>query len=160
MQDTATQKELAELIGYTPRRIRDINAALAEDKKFFVTCEDGKYDVKIFVKRWIDYVLYQALDGVSDLDAVKAEHEIVKKEKTEIEVAKMKGDLVDAQEVMRLWGSIANTVMQNMLHLPTKLAPMVIGLTNQNVIAEIMEKEIRIVLEAIADTPVEEESEE
>lgn len=159
IQETAFIKDLAELVGYTDRRIRDINKNLDDDRKLLVKHKEGQYDVKIFINRWTDYIRCQALEGITDLDAVKAEHELVKKEKTEIEVRRMRGELIEVQAVKALWGEIINTVMQNMIHLPSKIAPMVIGKTNQNEIANIIDVEISNVLDIIADTPVPDDSE-
>ena len=57
-------------------------------------------------------------------------------------------------EVKRLWGEIANTVMQNLIHLPSKLAPMLTMMDNTDVIADIIDREIRTVLEALSETPL------
>ena len=89
-----------------------------------------------------------------DLDAVKAQHETVKMRKTQLEVDRMEGSLVDVQDVRKLWGDIANTIMQNMLHLPSTLAPMVQGMENVEIIDKVIDTEIRKVLEALSDTPL------
>lgn len=52
-----------------------------------------------------------------DLEAVKAKHEKVKTQKTELEVARMRGQLIDVADVKRLWGDIANTLSKNLLHI-------------------------------------------
>jgi phage terminase Nu1 subunit (DNA packaging protein) len=78
----------------------------------------------------------------------------VKTKKTELEVAKMEGRLVDVQDVRRLWGDIANTVMQNMIHLPSKVAPMVVMMKSAEQIAAIIDREVRDILNSIADAPV------
>ena len=57
-------------------------------------------------------------------------------------------------DVWRLWGDIANTVMQNLIHLPSKIAPMVQMMDNVEVIASIIDEEIRKILEEIAETPL------
>lgn len=56
MSNTAfTKKELASFAGYTYRRLYDIDMALPEDKKLFVKSENGKYDIALFIQRWVDY---------------------------------------------------------------------------------------------------------
>ncbi|MDO4647619.1 MAG: hypothetical protein Q4B26_03130 [Eubacteriales bacterium] len=150
-----TKKELANAAGYTYRRIYDIDKSLPEDKKLFVEAEGGKYDLAVFVQRWVDYnVRLSEKEEYIDLEKVKAQHEKVKTQKTELEVARMKGQLVDVQDIRRLWGNIANTVMQNMIHLPSKIAPMLQMLDNTEVISSIIDEEIRKILEEIADTPL------
>lgn len=149
-----TKKELASIAGYTYRRLYDIDRDLPPDKKLFVAGEGGKYDLAIFVQRWVDYNVHNETEDIEDLDIVKARHEAVKIEKTELEVARMRGQLIDVQDVKRLWGDIANTVMQNMIHLASKIAPMLRMMDNTEVIANLIDTEVRKTLTDIADTPL------
>lgn len=143
------------MAGYTYRRLYDIDRDLPEGKKLFVKGEDGKYDLAIFVQKWVEYnVANEVSDEWADLDLVKAKHEVVKTQKTELEVARMRGQLVDVSDVRRLWGDIANTVMQNLIHLPSKLAPMLQMLDSVEIIASIIDEEIRKILTEIAETPL------
>ena len=151
-----TKKELATLAGYTYRRLHDIDMELPKDKKLFVRSEadDKKYDPAVFVQRWVEYNVNNETDGIEDLDAVRARHEAVKIEKTELEVARMRGALIDVQDVKRLWGDVANTVMQNMIHLASKVAPMVRMMDNTEMIANVIDTEVRKTLTDIANTPL------
>lgn len=150
-----TKKELASIAGYTYRRLYDIDRDLPKDKKLFVASEDGKkFDLALFVQRWVAYNVDSECSDADDLDVVKARHEIVKTQKTELEVARMRGQLIDVQDVRRLWGDVANTVTQNMIRLPSKLAPMLLMMDNVQQIAQIIEEEIRKVLNEVADTPL------
>lgn len=149
-----TKKELATVAGYSYRRLHDIDRDLPEGKKLFVQGEGGKYDLSIFVQKWVEYNVANETQDLYDLDLVKAKHEVVKTQKTELEVAKIKGQLIDVQDAKKLWGDIANTVMQNLIHLPNKVAPMLQMLDNVEVIADIIDTEIRKALEEIASTPL------
>ncbi len=149
-----TKKELAQVAGYTYRRLYDINQSLPEDGKLFVCGKDGKCDLEIFVRRWVQYNVNRETGDDKSLDEVKAIHEKVKTRKTELEVAKMEGSLVDITDVRRLWGDIANTVMQNMLRLPSTIAPRVVMMESVEKIAGIIEMAIRETLDCIADTPI------
>lgn len=153
-----SRKELAELTGLTYRQVFNINKKLSEEddgKALFVQGEDGKKcDLAVFVQRWVNYNAEKASAACEDLDAVKAQHETVKMRKTQLEVERMEGALVDVQEVRRLWGDIANTVMQGMLHLPSTLSPMVRGLENIEVITNVIDTEIRKTLELLSETPL------
>ena len=154
MLPTMTKKELATAAGYTYRRLYDIDRSLPNDRKLFVESEDGKYDLALFVQRWVQYNVSNELGDAEDLDTVKARHEVVKTQKTELEVARMRGQLVDVQEAKKLWSDVAKTVTQNLLHVPSKAAPMVRGLDSTEIIAEIISAEIRTALENIAETPL------
>lgn len=149
-----TRKELAEVAGYTYRRLYDIDAELPDNSKLFVKGEGSKCDLALFVQRWVQYNVDKAAGDECDLDQVKAEHERVKTRKTQLEVARMEGALIDLADVRKLWGDIANTVMQSMLHLPSVIAPMVMMMDDHQRIADIIDREIRQVLNQIADTPV------
>lgn len=153
-----TKQALAELTGKTYRQIYNINKQLSEadpDKALWVQGGDAKKcDAAIFVQRWVDYNVARNSVDADDLDAVKAQHESVKMRKTQLEVDRMEGALVDVQDVKKLWGDISNTIMQGMVHLPNTLAPMVRGLENIEVINSIIDTEVRKVLESLASTPL------
>ena len=149
-----TKKELAEVAGYTYRRLYDIDKGQPDNQKLFVESKGGKYDLALFVQRWVRYNVNNETSDIDDLDTVKARHEIVKTQKTELEVAKLRGQLVEVQDVKKLWGDIANTVMQNLIHLPSKLAQQLRMMESQEKIAAILDEGIRQVLNEIAETPL------
>ena len=102
----------------------------------------------------MEYNVNNEISDTDDLDVVKARHEVIKTQKTELEVARLRGQLIDVQDVKRLWGDIANTVTKNLIHIPSKVAPMVQMMENPEIIAEIIGAEIRKALEAVAETPL------
>lgn len=154
MKNGMTKKELASLAGYTYRRLYDIDRELPQGKKLFVPNESGKYDTAQFVQNWVRYNVDNNNGDDLTLDDAKTIHEKVKTRKTELEVAKMEGNLVDVIDIKRLWGNIANTVMQNMTRLPSKIAPMVVSMQNIEVVTSIIDDEIRKVLTQISETPL------
>lgn len=158
MRMEMTKKELASIAGYTYRRLYDIDAGLPENGKLFVKGEGGKYDLALFVQRWVKYNVDHETAEEATLDEVKAIHERVKTRKTELEVARMEGALVDVNDVKKLWANVANTVMQNMLHVASKVAPTLTMMENVEQIADIIDTEIRDALNGIADTPLPEEA--
>lgn len=148
-----TKKELATIAGYSYRRLHDIDMGLPDDGKLFVKGEGGKYDLALFVQRWVRYNVDNETGDDQTLDEVKARHEIVKTRKTELEVARLEGKLVDVYEIRRLWGGVANTVMQNMLRLPSKVSPRLVMMKDSEMIASIIDQEIRDTLTLISETP-------
>lgn len=150
---TLTKKKIAELVGCSYQTLYNINKELPDDEKLFVETEGG-CDLGEFIRRWTRFHVNDAMEGVKDLDQIKAAHEKVKTRKTELEVSRMEGSLVDVGDVRRLWDDIANTVMQNALHLPATLAPMLQGQDNAEVIKAIIDREIRKVLEEISEAPL------
>lgn len=149
-----TKKELATVAGYTYRRLHDIDMSLPEDGKLFVKGEGGKCDLAVFVQRWVKYNLEKNTEDDKTLEEAKTIHEMVKTRKTELEVARLEGKLVDVTDVKKLWGDIANAVMQNMIRLPSKIAPQVTMMGSVERIRTIIDEEMRAVLASIADTPL------
>ena len=149
-----TKKELATVAGYTYRRLHDIDMSLPEDGKLFVKGEGGKCDLAVFVQRWVKYNLEKNTEDDKTLEEAKTIHEMVKTRKTELEVARLEGRLVDVNDVKKLWGDIANAVMQNMIRLPSKIAPQVTMMESVEKIKMIIDGEMRAVLAIIADTPL------
>lgn len=151
-----TKKELAQLAGYTYRRLHDIDMEQPKDKKLFVRSEvdDKKYDPAVFVQRWVAYNKASTEQESEELSVVKAQHERVKKEKTEIEVARMKGEYVELSEVHRMWGNIATIVRGRFVNLARKLAPALVMIDNPDRIEEIIERDVRDALNMIANTPL------
>lgn len=151
-----TKKELAEVAGYSYRRLHDID----KEHKLFLKSENGKYDLAFFVQAWVQY----NVDGKNDdeektLDDVKAEHEAVKIRKTQLEVAKLEGRYVDVTEIRRIWANIAATVTQALLLVPSKIAPVLVMQKDADIISGMIDREIRAVLNSIADTPLPDDAE-
>ena len=149
-----TQQELATISGYSKRHLRDLNTTLPDEKKFLVVCDDGKYDLPLFVQRWVAFNVGRTGEDKSTLDDAKTRHEIIKTQKTELEVQRLRGQLVDVQEVKVLWAKIASDVTQNLINLPKKIAPSLTMMESSEIIASLIDDEIRNILENIADTPL------
>lgn len=149
-----TKEELAQIAGYSYRQLYNINKELDEDSKIFVKSEGKGYDLALFVQRWVAYKVDEAKGDGDDLDKEKAIHERIKTRKTALEVKRLEGTLVDIGDVRKLWADVANTIMQSMLHLPSTIAPMVTMMDNHEVIARIIDEEIRKVLTLLSETPV------
>ena len=150
-----TKKELANIAGYSYRQLYNIDKDLPDGRKLFVISEadEKKYDLSLFVQRWVEFNINRDAD-ITNLEEAKTAHEIIKTRKTELEVAHMEGSLVDVNEIRLLWSNIAATVMQNMIRLPSKIAPQILSVDNIQVIQSVIDKEIRSVLEGIAETPL------
>lgn len=153
-----TAKDLANAAGYTYQQMHNIDKDLPDDKKLFVRSEAGKYDLAMFVQRWTEYNVQKAKGSAEkDLDAIKAEHEEVKMEKTRLEVDRMIGRLVDAEDVKRAWGEIVHNTTQALINLPRKTAPALVMMENVEAIAAIIDKEITGALMNLSKTEINQE---
>ena len=149
-----TKKELASVAGYTYRRLYDIDRELPKNKKLFVASEDGKFDLALFVQRWVAYNVDNAAVETEDLDVVKAQHEAVKMRKTQLEVSRLEGEFVSVQEVERTWANIAAIVRGRFVTLARKLAPALVMIESPDRIEEIIDRDVRDALSLIANTPL------
>ena len=152
---SATKAEISILAGYSDKQLNRIDKQLPEDNKLFVKGEDDKYDLAFFIQQWVRYnVEREAGDGYLDLDTVKARHEIIKTRKTELEVAKMKGQLLDKEDVKKAWGDVLVPLVQNISNMPKKLAPVFATLDNTEIIASMMDDEIRKIFDDAEKAPL------
>ena len=156
-----TKKELATISGYTYRRLYDIDLGLPKDEKLFVPSETNpkKYDLSLFVQRWVDYNVSQAggEEGDEEYATIKAQHEKVKKEKTELEVAKMKAEMVNIQDVHQLWCNLAGMIRNRFVRLGHKVSNSLVMQDDAEKIAEIIDREVRDALSLLANEPVEDQ---
>lgn len=140
-----TMKELASIAGYSYQRLHDLELYLPKDQKFFVRSEadDRKYDLATFVQRWVDYNRQIIEEENEELSAIKAQHEKVKMEKTKIEVARLKGEYVSISAIAPIWSHIAKTVSERFNNLANKIAPSLVMIGDAEIIAELIEREVR-----------------
>ena len=151
-----TKKELASIAGYSYRRLHDIDMDLPSNKKLFVPSEDDpkKFDLALFVQRWVTYNKDTAEEENEELSVVKAQHELVKKKKTEIEVARMMGEYVEITEVQQMWSNLATIVRGRFVNLARKVAPSLVMIDNADRIEAIIDRDVRDALSMIANTPL------
>lgn len=141
-----TKKELANFAGYTYRRLYDIDNAMPESEKLFVPTEGGKYDLAMFVQRWTAYCIRKAAkdsESGNDLDSVRAEHEKVKMEKTEIQLALMRNEVVKTVDVQALWVEITSMIRQRFMTLSDRLAPRLVMVADAELVKEIIDRDVR-----------------
>ncbi len=155
MERWCSVEELGELVGKSDRRIRQIDSELPDKEKLLKKGEGGKYDLFFFVKKWTEYSIKLKVGGKQlNLEDVKAQHELLKMEQTQIELGKTKGDICSTEEVYRLWADLARTVTGKLMSIPSMLAPRITGLENTEVVEAAIEREIRDSLTAISRTPM------
>ena len=66
-----TKKELATVAGYSYRQLYNIDRDLPEGRKLFVKSEEGKYDLAIFVQKWVAYNISREASDDADIDTIK-----------------------------------------------------------------------------------------
>lgn len=151
-----TKTALAQLTGKVLRRIQQIDAELPDSEKLFVKGNEGKYDAALFVQRWVQYNTNKAMEDTEKLnyDQVRAQHELLKIQKTEIDIAVRRGELLDTEEVRELWDNIVTTVRNRLMHIPTTAAQRLVMMKDPAEIKAILDREIRTVLELMASSGI------
>jgi len=157
-----TKKELATIAGYSYRRLHDIDAALPTNQKLFVRSEedDKKFDLALFVQRWVAYNTQVSEEESEELSAIKAKHEAVKMEKTKIEVSRLKGEYVSINDLAPLWSQIAATVNDRFTNLATKVAPQLVMIGDADIIEQIIEREVKDAQSLLSSMPMPDTAEE
>ncbi|GEB35295.1 hypothetical protein [Brevibacillus parabrevis] len=126
-----TTKQMTELLNLTARRIQQ----LAEEG-VLVREQRGKYRAIESLKRYIRYIQEREPTEENEVDYYreKALHEKAKREKTELQVAVMKGELHRSEDVAAVMDDMVTSFRARCLALPTKIAPQ---LLDKKAIAEV-----------------------
>ncbi|MFY0545466.1 hypothetical protein [Brevibacillus sp. H7] len=131
-------KQLSEILNLTPRRIQQ----LAEEG-IMVKASRGKYKAIDSIQRYIQ--LLQEKKGDSDeVDyfTERALHEKAKREKAELALAVMKGDLHRSKDVEMVMNDMIAAFRARILAIPTKLAPQMQGLKELAAIRDLLTREM------------------
>lgn len=139
-----TTEQISEILGLSKRRIQQL---AKEDA--LVRASHGKFDLPASIKSYIEYLLEREHSG-DELD--KAEEEAkwtrARRQKTELELQIMRGELHRSEDVKRVMNDMLGNFRAKLLALPTKMAPQVLGLTE---IPPIKEKLKTAVYEAMSE---------
>ena len=157
MNSALTKKELAAIAGYSYRMLYEINMNLPNDRKLFVTSGEGgnKYDLAMFVQRWVMYNTQLAkIEGDEDLEIIKAKHEAVKMQKSQIEVLRLQGEYVSVNALAPLWTQIAAAAAERFNSLAAKLAPSLVMISDPEIIEGMIEREVRDALSLLSAMPL------
>ena len=131
---TAPIESLAKLLDLTPRRVQQ----LAKEGVIPKPATRGQYDIIPSVVAYIRHLRAVASGDGGDLQA----------EKTEVEIARLKGVLVPAAQVERAWASMIAAARAKLLTLPVRATPLVLPLSEESAIERLLTD---MVLEALSE---------
>lgn len=138
--------ELAAVIGKTPQWVRELtrDGVLKQISR-------GKYNLTESVQAYIKHVQNDGQDSDKPKyrDA-KTEHELIKKEKSELELRALKGQLHEAKDVRRIMGDMIITAKARLQAIPMRIAPRLEDEPAVKIESELT-KEISEALRALAD---------
>lgn len=89
--------------------------------------------------------------GQVSLAEAQLKHELAKTAKTELEVDRLKGILINAQEAAHVWGEMIVAARNRALLIPSKVAPKVAVVSDVLICQEILDRELRSFLTELSE---------
>lgn len=143
---------LSRFFGITDRRVRQLT-----EEKVLVTVAKNKYDLMDSVRRYCNY-LKTANESNSNkspdkinLETERALHEKAKREKAELLVKVMKGELHKAEDIELVMTDMITRAKVKLLALPSKIAPQIVKITDAGKIQNLIQSIIEEALFELAD---------
>ena len=140
------QKELAAILGLTDRRIRQLKTefGLFSGASAVPGGKQKRYKLEVCVPEYINYKLEtEVQQGTSRVkEKEQAEHEQIKKKISILKLRKLRRELHEADDVEKFLTDMLVNFKNRLLSVPQKVAPLVVGEDDVNVILDLLEREI------------------
>ena len=146
-------KVLSKLFSLTERRIRD----LAQEGILVRETTKGRYNLERSVQNYILHLkTNKNIENMKtnkelDLEEEKAIHEKVKREKAEIELKIMKGEVHLSEDVESVLSTMLANFRSKVLAMPSKIAPTIVSQNDVKYIRDRIKVECIEVLEELKD---------
>ncbi|MGZ0084569.1 hypothetical protein ACWNXI_03035 [Caldibacillus thermoamylovorans] len=140
--------EIAEIFGLSDRRIRQL-----EKEEALVKISRGKYDLKASVQRYITFIKEQAEKTEEELDLTKEKTLLTRanRQKVELELQIMRGELHRSEDVRRVMNDMLSAFRARVLAIPSKTAPRLLAQTDLAVVQDIIKKEVYEALQELSE---------
>jgi len=152
-ETTVTGASMAFALGISPPAVTKL-----ADKEILTRTEGGKYKLVPSLNKYIANVRAQlrrpAID--EDMEEIKKQKLIEETEKLKRENMFREGQLVDADHALNIQRKIFISVKQQILNIPHKVAPLLVGEDDYSIIHSTLEREIDTVLNELSEKPLEE----
>lgn len=129
-----TTAEISEILGFSDRRIRQL-----VDENALVRIGHGKFDLSASIQAYISY-LVEKEKPTGEID--KTEEEALwtraRRQKAELELQIIKGEVHRAEDVKRVMNNMLIAFRSRVLAIPSKISPLLIAKTDINVIKLIL----------------------
>lgn len=142
---------LSNYLGITDRHVRRLAS-----EGIIGSVSKGKYDIIDCVKKYTSYLRHNngstkvKKEVKVDYESERALHEKVKREKAELQFRVIKNELHQSEHVETIMGNMIANAKAQLLSIPVKAAPMVIGHTDIPRIQSILQKVVYEALEELA----------
>lgn len=149
---TVSSSVLADLFGLTERRVRQ----LAEEG-IIAKVKRGRYDLSTSVR---SYIIHLKTNNDLKEDKIKKEIDIdtenallikAKREKAELELAAMRGDMHFSSDVERVMNDMLSNFRAKLLSMPTKIAPFLMNMNQIGGIQDVIRSNILEVLNELSN---------
>ncbi len=141
-----TQRQVADALGVTPRHVR----RLIEDGVLPRPNGPRNYDLAACVRAYYRWKYGVQADDSPDLARERALLARSQREKVELELRVRRQELVELDRVEKLLTEVFARCRAKILAIPTKAAPLVLGLKSMPKIREVLDGLVREVLEELA----------
>lgn len=142
---------IAKMFGLTSRRVRQLVEEQVIDR-----VGHGRFNLVDTVNKYIIHLKLQASSNPSDIieesyDYEKWLHEKAKRQKAEIELAHIKGEMHKSEDVEKVLNHMVMAFRAKMLALPSKLALQLSTIDDVNKIEAILERDIHQALSELSE---------
>lgn len=147
-----TAKVMGEIIGVTDRQIRN----LANDG-MIPRMANGSYELIPALNGYIENLKVGQREEKTEIrkeekfQEEKYLHERAKRQKTELQLGQMKGELHSADAVREVMTDMLSNFKAQILAMPTKAAPTLIGRSEISVIEDLLKDEVLAILMELKD---------
>ncbi|MDP5277157.1 hypothetical protein [Chengkuizengella axinellae] len=140
-------KEICEILGLSARRIQQL-----ANEGILIRVSHGKYDLPASIQSYISYIKEQEMEE-AELDKTEEEAKWTKarREKTELELQIMRGELHRSSDIQRVMNDMLGAFRARTLSIPSKAAPRIIGQTDLAVIQDVLKKEVHETLSELSE---------
>lgn len=148
-RNTVSTSLLAEILGVTPRRVQQLTKEIPLDQ-----VSRGTYDLPITIQKYIAWIKDSAAtsnEGEADFQTEKTLLTRAQRKKAERLLQLMDGDLHKSDDVKFIVGNMVATVRSRLLDIPAKLSPKMIAQKDIDVVRAIIQDEIYVALDTLAD---------
>ncbi len=146
---TVNQKELAQCLGISSRRVR----MLRDEGLFKLTQEGRGYNLEKSIQEYIEYKVNAETGRRASIskEEVQAQHEEIKKQISILKLRKLRRELHEAADVELYLSDMLIRFKNRLLALPSKLAMQIAGENDINTVIQIIKKELLSVLEELSE---------
>jgi phage terminase Nu1 subunit (DNA packaging protein) len=147
LEKIITTSELSEILGLSTRRIGQLEKDGALTK-----VNRGRYDLVASIRSYIDYRIEKE-KGDDELDA-KVETALwtrARRQKTELELNILKGEVHRSQDVKRVMNNMLTAFRTRILAIPTRVASQLIGQQDMAIVQDKIKKVLNEALNELKD---------